>query len=109
MSTPFRAALDFEAINRLALASLPVILARWLPDGTTEAGEYVSRNPTRADHSPGSFKINLRSGKWQDFATGDRGTDAISLAAYLHRLEPYDAADRLAGMLGLKSGDRRNG
>ncbi len=58
---------DFGAINRAALAALPAILARLLP-GKVIAGEYVALNPTRADRRPGSFKINLRSGRWADFA-----------------------------------------
>ena len=46
-----------------------------------EGHEYVARNPTRADRRPGSFKINLRTGRWADFATGDKGGDPVSLAA----------------------------
>ena len=40
-------------------------------------------NPTRPDRRAGSFKVNLRTGRWADFATGDKGGDAVSLAAYL--------------------------
>jgi hypothetical protein len=35
------------------------------------------------DQNPGSFSINVRTGRWADFATGDKGGDVISLAAYL--------------------------
>ena len=70
--------LDFDAINRSALTVLPSLLARWAPGGTVHGSEYVARNPTRADLRPGSFKVNLRSGKWADFATGDKGGDTIS-------------------------------
>ena len=93
--------IDFEAINRAALGRLPEILARWLPDGRAVGGEYVARNPTRADRRPGSFKINLRTGKWSDFATGDRGGDVISLAAYLAGTGQAEAARELAAMLGM--------
>ncbi|TBW39299.1 hypothetical protein EYW49_07380 [Siculibacillus lacustris] len=41
-------------------------------------------NPTRTDHRPGSFKVNLRTGRWGDFSTGDKGGDLIALAAFLH-------------------------
>ena len=30
--------------------------------------EYVALNPTRADKRAGSFKINLQTGRWADFA-----------------------------------------
>jgi hypothetical protein len=61
----------------------------------------VARNPTRTDRSPGSFKVNLHTGRWADFATGDKGSDAISLAAYLFGLKQSEAARRIADMLGI--------
>ena len=93
--------LDFGAINAAALHVLPDLLTRWLPDGRTEGREWVARNPRRADHTLGSFKVNTQTGQWCDFATGDKGGDPISLAAYLHGLRQVEAARRLAGMLGL--------
>jgi hypothetical protein len=93
--------LDFDAINRAALAALPAILARLVPGGKTIAGEYTARNPVRADRSPGSFKINMRSGRWADFATGDKGGDPVSLVAYLEGVTQGEAARLLAGMLGM--------
>jgi hypothetical protein len=43
----------------------------------------------------------VRTGRWADFATGDRGGDVVSLAAYLSHLRQSEAAEKLAGMLGL--------
>ena len=94
-----RGRLDFPAINRAALASLPALLRRWLPDGHFMGREYTARNPTRADRRPGSFRINVNSGKWADFATGDKGGDVVSLAAYLSGTGQADAARALADML----------
>jgi hypothetical protein len=96
------APVDFDRVNRAALAALPVLLGRWLPDGRQIAGEWVVRNPRRADRSPGSFKINLRSGRWADFATDDKGGDVISLAAYLSGLSQAEAARQLARALGIE-------
>jgi len=95
-------ALRFEEINRAALAALPSILDRWLPGGQRVGPEFVARNPTRADRRAGSFKVNLRTGKWSDFATGDKGGDPVSLAAYLFGLTQAEAARRLAEMLGVR-------
>lgn len=95
--------IDFDAINRAALATLPGILARWLPDGRRLGHEYQARNPTRADRSAGSFSVNLRTGRWADFATGDKGGDPVSLAAYLHHIPQAEAARRLAAMLGIST------
>lgn len=93
--------IDFAAINRAALGQLLAILYRWLPDGRVEGREYVALNPRRRDRHAGSFRINVDSGKWADFATGDKGRDVVSLAAYLADLKQSEAARKLADMLGL--------
>jgi hypothetical protein len=99
---------DFTAVNRAALAVLPALLRRWLPDGRIERNEYVALNPRRSDRRFGSFSINLRTGRWADFAIdGARGGDPISLAAYLRGLGQVEAAARLAAMLGIKAHDAR--
>ncbi len=97
--------LDFPAINRAALASLPALLRRWLPDGRLMGREYTARNPRRADRRPGSFSINVNSGRWSDFATGDKGGDVVSLAAYLSGTGQAEAARALADMLGVRGHD----
>ena len=99
---------DFTAVNRAALAVLPALLRRWLPDGRIERNEYVALNPRRSDRRLGSFSINLRTGCWADFAIdGARGGDPISLAAYLRGIRQVEAAVRLATMLGIKPHDAR--
>lgn len=92
---------DFHHIGQTSLRYLPLLVLRWLPDGRREGHEWVARNPTRNDRTLGSFKINLRTGHWADFATGDKGGDVISLAAYLHKLSQSGAAGKISEMLGL--------
>ena len=92
---------NYEAIASVALQSLPEILARWIPDGKQTGHEFIARNPKRADRSVGSFTVNTNTGRWADFATGDRGGDLISLAAFLFDLAQPEAARRVAAMLGL--------
>ena len=96
-----RSRVNYNLIGSAALRSLPLIVLRWLPDGKREGSEWVARNPTRNDRHVGSFKINLKTGQWADFATGDRGGDVISLAAYLHGLSQSAAAGKISEMLGL--------
>jgi hypothetical protein len=96
-----RRSIDFRRVAEEAAACAESIVLRWLPDGRREAGEWVARNPKRADKRPGSFKINLRSGKWGDFATGDKGGDLIALAAWLFDLKQDEAARSVAEMLGI--------
>ena len=93
--------LDFGTINAAALSNLPALLGRWLPDGRENGREYEARNPRRMDRHPGSFRVNLRTGRWADFATDKRGGDPVSLAAFLFGLSQAEAARRLAVMLGL--------
>ena len=97
---------DFARINMAALPALPALCSRWLPGGKRVGREYIALNPTRADKRAGSFKVNLQTGRWSDFATGDKGSDAVSLAAYLFGLRQSEAAHRLAGTLGIAGGTR---
>jgi len=69
---------DFPAIARAALQACPGLLLAWLPGGRLHGAEYDVLNPTRADRTPGNFRINILTGKWADFATGDAGGDLIS-------------------------------
>ncbi len=92
------------AFSRIADAGLlhaDVLVRRWLPDGRREGAEWVAINPTRADHRRGSFKVNLATGRWSDFATGDAGGDLIALAAYLFHLDQAEAAGKIAAALGI--------
>ena len=67
-----------------------------------EGAEYVARNPRRDDRRPGSFKINVSTGRWADFAIDDvRGSDVISLVAYLEGVRQGQAARRLAQIVGM--------
>lgn len=91
----------FERIARQALKSSDFIVRRWLPEGCRQGTEWVSRNPRRNDRRPGSFKVNLTTSRWGDFATDDAGSDLISLAAYLFGLSQGEAAKRVAEMLGI--------
>lgn len=94
--------IDFQKINSAAMAVLPSLLARWLPEGRRQGNEWVARNPRRSDRKPGSFSVNMATGRWADFASGDKGGDVVSLAAYLAGIGQADAARSLAEMLGVR-------
>lgn len=101
--------IDFDAINAAVLCNARSLLQELIPGGKFRSLEYVVRNPRRDDKTPGSFKINYRLGVWKDFATGDGGSDLISLVAYLRGVDQATAARELADMLGvpfLKSNGR---
>lgn len=103
---PGHSKVDFVRINREALGRIESIVARWLPDGQQRGREWVALNPRRTDHRVGSFSVNLATGRWADFATGDKGGDLISLAAYLGQLSQVEAARNVAAMLGISADGR---
>ncbi|WP_186424324.1 hypothetical protein [Pannonibacter sp. I15F10I1] len=100
-----RRRINFERVASAALAAAPSIVSRWLPDGRREGVEWVARNPKRGDRRRGSLKVNLSTGKWADFATGDGGRDLVALAAFLFDLKQPEAAEKVAGMLGVNAYD----
>lgn len=78
-----RARIDFKQVAAEALGAADRLVPQWLPGGRREGSEWKARNPVRNDERLGSFSVNLKSGVWSDFATGDKGGDLISLYAYL--------------------------
>lgn len=95
------ARINFAQIAQAALSAITTLLPEWLPGGRSEAGEYKALNPTRADSKVGSFSVNLSTGRWGDFATGDAGGDLTSLYAYLNNLDQGTAARELAERLSI--------
>ncbi len=95
--------IDFDQVRRASQRNVLPILHRICPGGRVLAGEYEVRNPKRIDRNPGSFRINVRTGCWSDFATGDSGGDVISLVAYLFDISQSEAARRLSSLLSLSS------
>lgn len=94
---------DFKEINRIAAMSSATLLGHLLPSGKRIGAEWVALNPKRDDRSLGSFRVNMNTGKWADFAIGVKGGDFISLAAYLLDLRQFEAAKRITAILGVKS------
>lgn len=86
----------------LALLSADHLLSGWLPDGTRQGREWIARNIVRGDRRPGSFGVNLDTGKWNDLAdSGAHGGDLVSLLAYLRGCRQVEAAQEIDRQLGL--------
>lgn len=93
---------DIGKVAAAALDAVERLLMQWAPNGKRRADEWVAANPTRADEKPGSFKINMLTGHWADFATGDKGGDLVSLYRYLFGFaSQVEAARDLADVLGV--------
>lgn len=99
----------FRTVADQALAKFDEVMNQLgLSGGKRSGAEYLPINPTRSDQRPGSFAINRKTGAWMDGATGDKGGDLISVAAYIWNCKNQDAADRLADFLGIGKPDRKN-
>lgn len=94
---------DIKQIAQAALSSIDNVLNHWCAGGKRQGHEYVTLNPTRSDNKAGSFSVNLNTGAWADFATGDKGGDLVALVAYIDNVKMGEAAKRLAQFLGLKT------
>lgn len=105
-NAPRRRRRDFKAIAAAALAVADSVVSRWAADGKPEGHEWVCLNPRRGDTRLGSFRVNLRTGSWADFATDDaKGGDLVSWVAYLEGCGQAEAADKLAAFLGMERPD----
>jgi putative DNA primase/helicase len=93
---------NIPAVAQAALPHLRALCARWLPGGRLEGREWTAGS-LRGE--PGrSLRVNIQSGRWCDFASGERGGDAVSLAAAIARCSQVEAARNLAAMLGIEGG-----
>jgi hypothetical protein len=101
--------IDFADVKAATLRSLDFIIPRLLPGGKRVGDEWVVRNPTRNDSKPGSFSVNMRTGVWSDFATGERGGDMIDLYVYVTGGSNVQAKDALADILNLQAGSGSTG
>jgi putative DNA primase/helicase len=89
---------EIADVARAARPHMLELCRRWLPGGRLHGAEWTCGS--LAGEAGASCKVNVRTGRWADFATGQAGGDAVSLAAAVHRLSQREAAERLAGMLG---------
>jgi hypothetical protein len=96
----------FEDVRRATCMRLDDLVPSILPQGRRMGREWVALNPTRSDRSLGSFRINMTTGAWADFATGDKGGDLISLSSYLYGMSQYEAAQYVQRLAGVAANDR---
>lgn len=97
---------SFDEVNAAAQARGLGLLESLLPGGRLHGREYVCGDLTGG---PGnSLKVNTDTGKWCDFATGDKGGDLVSLYAAVHDLGQGEALRALVVALGLSGGSSRD-
>lgn len=90
--------LDFERVKSAILNDSSVV-AHFLPDGKKIGPEYRCANMFGGKGE--SFAINLNTGLWSDFATGDSGNSLIDLLHKRGDAETFkEAAEIVAKFLG---------
>ena len=92
--------INFTQVKNFLKGHEEAILKHLLPTAKKVGNEYVALNPTRNDKNLGSFRINITTWKWADFATGDKGGDIISLYAYIKSVNQVSAAKELLKLIG---------
>lgn len=98
--------LPFTDVQEHAKRDAAVICARWLPNGKRQGVWWVVATPWREDRNP-SLGVSLTSGKWRDFATGEKG-DFVDLAQRLGLARDRVSALRaVARMVGHPFGDEK--
>lgn len=92
--------LDFAGLASNLLSRARELLPVWLPGGRVVGSEYVCGSILGG---PGdSFQVNLKTGRWKEFAGDEKGGDLIALYSAIYGVAPgvafrdlsteYDAA-----------------
>lgn len=91
------ARIDFDRINAAALSNLEGVLVSIFPNGRRDGREF--RMGSISGEPGDSLSINLHTGVWCDFSSGDKGSDVISLLAAHRTCSMGEAARELDGLL----------
>jgi putative DNA primase/helicase len=90
--------LDFKALNASLLSNFEGFIQQWFPAAKRNGGEWKLGDISgSAPSKKGSLSINGRTGVWKDFASGEGGSDLISLIAAHLGVGMLEAAQRLGG------------
>lgn len=86
---------DFKSLSERLLKDVRYYLPSWLPGGKLNGNEY--RCASLRGGVGQSLSVNISTGKWADFASGNqKGGDLISLYAAIRGMKQIEAAKILA-------------
>lgn len=89
--------LDFEGLAGVLLSDWNMYVPAWAPGGKLIGKEWTCGS---IRGGPGdSCRINTETGRWADFATGDKGGDLVSLYAATQGIKNGEAAKKLADQI----------
>jgi hypothetical protein len=96
----------FDDVNHAALTRLPSLLVEWFPAGRLNGREFEIGDIQ--GHAGRSFKVNVDTGRWADFAGDVKGGDPVSLYAAFRGLTQGDAASELGRIVGVEGASNGN-
>jgi putative DNA primase/helicase len=85
--------MDFKGLASELLNNSESLLNQWLPNGKLNGHEY--QVGSLQGEAGKSLSINIKTGKWADFASGDKGGDLISLYAAIKGIKNSEAVKEL--------------
>lgn len=92
--------IKYLALSAALLDRINQLVPAWLAGGKKEGKEY--KCGSLSGGKGGSCSVNMVSGMWSDFATGEKGGDLISLFAAINGLDQGLAAVQVARDEGLE-------
>ncbi len=92
--------INFTALADALLAQAEHLVGLWLAGGRRNGHEWVCGSLHGGEGT--SCSVNLNTGRWADFATGEQGGDLVSLYAAVHGLTMGKAAVAVARETGLE-------
>lgn len=92
--------IKFDALAKELLSRAESLLEQWLPGGVRRGHEYVCGSVRGGEGT--SCSVNLSTGMWADFSSGEKGGDLISLYAASNDLSSGKAAVQVARDYGLE-------
>jgi predicted P-loop ATPase len=87
--------IDFASLAARLLQQSRSLLPAWFPAGKMNGHEFEVGDLAGSEGK--SLKINVNTGAWSDFSSGDAGGDLISLYAAMHGLKQSEAVKALEG------------
>lgn len=85
--------MNFTSVASRLLANAQSLLSEWFPEGTLSGHEF--RVGDLQGSLGKSLSVNIMTGAWSDFATGQAGGDLISLYAAIYSIKQSEAVKRL--------------
>ena len=98
--------MDFKEVATRSLPQAMNLLTSWLPGGKLIGSEFTCGS--LQGESGKSLKVNVKSGRWSDFASGDKGGDLVSLYAAIRGISQQEAMYAVASEIGYTNGQDKN-